>query len=68
MTATPVNSLADLETRDRNRGVDVRECDAKRALAVQVHDEEHRLEDAHAAARAKRNTWACRTFGWFCGS
>lgn len=67
MTSTPVETVADLEVRDRARGQDVRECDAKRALAAQVHTEEHRLEDVHAAARAKRNAWVCRTLGLFCG-
>ncbi len=66
VTATPVQSIADLETRDRARGVDVAACDAKRALAVQVHDEEHRLEAEQAKVRAGRNAWACRTLGWFC--
>jgi hypothetical protein len=58
--------LADLEARDRARGLDVKECDAKRALAVLVHDEEHRLEDAQRASRAQRNGWGCRWFGLGC--
>lgn len=66
ITVAQGDDLAGLETGYRSRGVDVRECDAKRALAVEVHAEEHRLEDAHSAARAKRNSWACRTLGWFC--
>lgn len=66
VTATPVNSLADLETRDRARGVDVLACDAKRALAVQVHKAEHELEAQARAIRDQRNGWFCRTFGWGC--
>lgn len=66
VTATPVNSLADLEARDRARGVDVLACDAKRGLAVQVHKAEHELEAQARAIRDQRNGWFCRTFGWGC--
>lgn len=52
------DTLADLELAYRARGVDVQECDARRALAVQVSDEEHRLEKA----------WACRLFGLGCAN
>lgn len=51
--ANPI--LADLEAAYHLRGVDVRECDGKRGLAVATHDEEHRLEAAHVAAREERN-------------
>lgn len=66
VTATPVTTLADLESRDRARGVDVQACDAKRALSVQVHDAEHQLEAQQLAIRDKRNGWFCRTMGWGC--
>lgn len=59
-------TLADLETAYRARGVDVLACDARRGLAVQVHDEEHRLEDRAAEIRTQRNGRFCRTFGWGC--
>lgn len=65
VTATPVELLSDLETRDRNRGIDVRECDGKRALAVQTIDEEHRLEAEHRRLREARNrTWFERLTPW----
>lgn len=67
VTANPVTSLADLEARDRARGADVAECDAKRQVAVQVHAVEHTLEDQAIKARSRRNSWTCRTLGWFCG-
>lgn len=66
VTATPVNTLADLESRDRARGVDVQACDAKRSLAVQVHKAEHDLEAQQLAIRDQRNGWFCRTMGWGC--
>jgi len=66
VTTTPVEFLDDLEARDRARGLDVRECDSKRALAVMTSDEEHRLEDRQAALRAKRTGWGCRWFGVGC--
>ena len=65
VTTTPVELLADLETRDRLRGIDVRECDGKRALAVQTIDEEHRLEAEHRRLREARNrTWLERLTPW----
>lgn len=66
VTATEVRSVADLETRDRARGVDVLACDAKRALAVQVHEAEHELEAQARTIRDQRNGWFCRTMGWGC--
>lgn len=55
VTATPVELLSDLETRDRNRGIDVRECDGKRALAVATKDEEDRLRAEFYRQREARN-------------
>lgn len=63
------SDVADLAVAYRARGVDVRECEGKRALAVQTSDTEHRLEDQQAAARAERalpwwrklNPWRKRT-------
>lgn len=49
------DGLADLAAAYRMRGVDVVECDGKRALAVQTHAEEHRLEALHAQERVDRN-------------
>lgn len=66
ITAGDPETLADLEARDRARGLDVRECDSKRALAVLTSDEEHRLEDLHAQMRARRAALPCRWFGWGC--
>lgn len=48
-------TIADLAVAYRMRGVDVAECDGRRELAVRTIDEEHRLEEAHAAAREERN-------------
>lgn len=47
--------LADLAIAYRSRGLDVRECEGKRALAVQTIETEHRLEDEQIAAREERN-------------
>jgi hypothetical protein len=66
VTVARGSALADLETAYRARGVDVEACNAKRALAVQVHDAEHELEAKAATIRAQRNGWFCRTFGWGC--
>lgn len=59
-------ALADLETAYRARGVDVQACDARRGLAVQIHDEEHKLEARAAEIRQDRNGFFCRMFGWGC--
>lgn len=66
VTVAKGGALADLETAYRARGVDVEACNARRALAVQVHDAEHELEAKAAAIRTQRNGWFCRTFGWGC--
>lgn len=60
------STLADLEVAYRQRGVDIAECDGRRALAVLVHDEEHRLEELHADARKARAGLLCRWFGRGC--
>lgn len=49
------NESADLAVAYRMRGIDVRECEGKRSLAVQTHTREHELEDAQIAAREERN-------------
>lgn len=67
VTANPVTSLADLEIRDRARGADVGECDSRRDVAVQVHDEQAKLQAQFFKARAKRNGWFCRNLGVACG-
>lgn len=57
--------VADLAVAYRERGVDLKECEGRRALAVQTIDEEHRLEDLHAAAREERNrSWWQRLTPW----
>lgn len=66
VTVAKGGALADLETAYRARGVDVEACNAKRSLAVQVHDAEHELEAKAAAIRTQRNGWFCRTVGWGC--
>lgn len=66
VTSTAVASLADLESRDRARGLDTLECDARRALAVQISDEEHRLEIEALKRQAARERWTCRALGWRC--
>lgn len=55
VTATPVETLADLEARDRWRGIEVRECDGMRALAVATKDEEARLRAEFYRQREARN-------------
>lgn len=58
-------TVSGLEVRDRARGIDVRECDGKRALAVQALDLEHALEDQQRAARDERNRpWWQRLTPW----
>lgn len=52
--------MGDLAIAYRQRGLDVSECEGRRALAVQTLETEHRLEDEQIAARAKRNSWSCR--------
>lgn len=51
----PNPSLAQLAAGYNIRGVEVLDCNSRRRLAVDVHDEEHRLEDRHAEIRADRN-------------
>lgn len=46
---------ADAAVLARMRGADVLECDGRRRLAVDTHDEEHRLEAEHEAMRWERN-------------
>lgn len=54
-------TLADLETGYLRRGYQIVHCDGMRALAVQTHAEEHRLEDEQQALRAKRaRPWLLR--------
>lgn len=48
------SEVGDLGVAYRERGVDVRECEGKRALAVQTLDTEHRLEDDQVKAREER--------------
>lgn len=48
-------SVADLSAAYNLRGVEIVDCNSRRQLAVDVHDEEHRLEDEHARIRAERN-------------
>lgn len=58
-------TIGDLAIAYRSRGVDIRECEGKRALSVATIDEEHRLEDLHAEARADRNrAWWKKLTPW----
>lgn len=66
VTATPVATLADLETRDRARGVDVWECDGRRALAVEAFNLQLSLLDRYEEARERRASRVCRWFGLRC--
>lgn len=47
-------SKADYESGYNLRGAQIGECDAKRALAVETHEIEHKLENQLAAIRAER--------------
>jgi hypothetical protein len=53
-------TLSDLENRDRARGVDVQDCDGKRALAVQTNDLNAANLKAWRVARERRTSWSCR--------
>lgn len=49
------DTWADVAILARMRGADVLECEGRRALAVDTHAEEHRLEDRWLEMREDRN-------------
>ena len=65
LTTLEGEALADLSVAYRMRGVDVRECDGRRRLAVAAMIEEHRLEDAWKAEReARLRPWWKKLTPW----
>ena len=59
------DAIANLLAAYRLRGVDLLECDGRRALAVATHEREHELEDEQRRQReARSRSWLQRLTPW----